>query len=129
MGKHLLMIALILFSFLSVAQTSKTENPLREPSWDKIQNAIKSVQNDFNKLKRDQNALRIARRSKDRVSVQAAKKILKLDRISLRKNIHYTKVLGVKNPVKIVNKQNNLVAKKIIYRRHNKMGLNEVRHH
>ena len=129
MGKHLLMIALILFSFLSVAKTAKIEYPLKDPSWEKITNAIKSVQNDFNKLKQDQKALKIARISKDQVTIPARKKTLKLDRISLRKDIHYAKVVGVKNPMKIVKKQNHIVAKKIIYRRHNKMGLNGVRHH
>jgi hypothetical protein len=116
------MIALALFSCVAVAQTSKTMNPGKDISWGEITSALKSVQGDFNKLKQDKQAFKIARRSSDQLTIQTDKEIFKLDRIALKKDIHYAKSVGVKNPMKIVTKHNKQAAHKIIYRRHNKAG-------
>ena len=120
MGK-LFTIVFVLFSIVSFAQTAKTGDPVKEHSWGEISNTIKSIQTDVNKLHQDKNAIKIARISKDKEALQAAKQNFKLDRSTFKKDIHYAKVMGVKRPMKFVTKQNHnkAVARQITYRRHN----------
>jgi len=119
---YIMMIALALLSSVSVAQTKKSVEAAKDLSWGEITNALKSVQGDLNKLKQDKQAFRIARRSNDQVAFQTEKEIFKLDRIALKKDIHYAKSIGVKNPMKIVLKHDKKVAHKIVYRRHKNAG-------